>query len=178
VICCPQSFAKCPVSNSELYSCGFLWRLQSWKEENTVFLLQRLHIFSPVTMYTFQPLLAGWFYSTKNSKWLLLLEQYGTCTYGSNNVTTFCEQGWGTDIQRVLYCQWHLVCFLTDLLTYLFIPCSKFHLQELTVSQLVKFPAFYETRRFMTAFTKARQLSLSWARSIQSMPRFIFYENK
>jgi hypothetical protein len=47
------------------------------------------------------------------------------------------------------------------LLTYLFTPCSKFLLQQLTVSQLVKFPAFYGTRSFMTAFTKARSLSLS-----------------
>jgi len=38
-------------------------------------------------------------------------------------------------------------------------------------SQLVKkFPAFYGTRRFITAFTSARQLSLSWASSIQSIP--------
>jgi len=31
-----------------------------------------------------------------------------------------------------------------------------------------KFPASYRTRRFITAFTTARYLSLSWARSIQS----------
>jgi hypothetical protein len=44
-------------------------------------------------------------------------------------------------------------------------------LEKLTVSQLVKkFPAFYGTRKFITAFTKARHLSLSWATSIQSMP--------
>jgi len=43
--------------------------------------------------------------------------------------------------------------------------------QKLTGSQLLKvFPAFYGTRRFITAFTKTRHLSLSWARSIQSMP--------
>ena len=37
--------------------------------------------------------------------------------------------------------------------------------------QLVKkFPAFYGTRRPITAFKSARHLSLSWARSIQSMP--------
>jgi hypothetical protein len=35
--------------------------------------------------------------------------------------------------------------------------------------QLVKFRAFYGTRRFITTFTRARDLS-SWARSIQSMP--------
>jgi hypothetical protein len=29
-----------------------------------------------------------------------------------------------------------------------------------------KFPAFYGTRRFITAFTRARHLSLSWASSI------------
>jgi len=35
---------------------------------------------------------------------------------------------------------------------------------------LVKyFPAFYGIRKFITAFTNARLLSLSWARSIQSM---------
>jgi len=42
---------------------------------------------------------------------------------------------------------------------------------ELTGSQTVKkFPVFYGTRRFTTAFTRARNLSVSWARSIQSMP--------
>jgi hypothetical protein len=36
--------------------------------------------------------------------------------------------------------------------------------------QLVKkFPAFYGTRRFITAFTSTRHLSLSWASSIQSI---------
>ena len=33
-----------------------------------------------------------------------------------------------------------------------------------------KFPAFYGTRRFITAFTSARHLSLTLARSIQSLP--------
>jgi hypothetical protein len=35
---------------------------------------------------------------------------------------------------------------------------------------LKKFPAFYGTRRFITIFTRARHLSLSWPRLIQSMP--------
>ena len=39
---------------------------------------------------------------------------------------------------------------------------------RLSASQ--KFPAFYVTRKFITAFTSARHLSVSWARSIQSMP--------
>ena len=42
-------------------------------------------------------------------------------------------------------------------------------LEKLTGSQLVKkFPAFYGTRRFITAFTSARHLSLTWGRSIHS----------
>ena len=55
-------------------------------------------------------------------------------------------------------------------LTYLLTPWSRIVLEKLTGSQLVKkFPSFYETRRFITAFTSARHLSLSWATSIQSM---------
>ena len=47
---------------------------------------------------------------------------------------------------------------------------SRVCLETLTSSQLVKkFPAFYGTRRFITAFIRARHLSVSWARSIQSM---------
>ena len=46
-------------------------------------------------------------------------------------------------------------------------------LDKLTGSQLVvKFPAFYEIRRFITAFKRCRHLSLSWARSVQSMPPY------
>ena len=48
-------------------------------------------------------------------------------------------------------------------------PCSRV-LEKLTGFQLVKkFPALYGTRRFITAFTSARHLSLSWASSIQSI---------
>jgi hypothetical protein len=50
-------------------------------------------------------------------------------------------------------------------------PCSRVLPDMLTGSQPVKnFPASYGTRRFITAFTSARHLSLSWARSIQAMP--------
>ena len=42
---------------------------------------------------------------------------------------------------------------------------------EANRSQLVKkFPAFYGTRRFITAFMRARHLSLNWANSTQSIP--------
>jgi hypothetical protein len=33
-----------------------------------------------------------------------------------------------------------------------------------------KFPAFYGTQRFITAFTSAHQLSLYWTSSIHSIP--------
>ena len=53
---------------------------------------------------------------------------------------------------------------------YLLTAWSTVLLEKLTGSQPVKkFPAFYRTRRFITAFTTARQLSLSWASSIQSI---------
>ena len=59
---------------------------------------------------------------------------------------------------------------LTYLLTYLLTPWSKVLLQKLTGFGLVKkFPAFYGTQKFITAFTSARQLSLSWASSNQSL---------
>jgi len=51
----------------------------------------------------------------------------------------------------------------TYLLTYLLTPYSRVLLEKLTVPQLVKkFPAFHGTRRFITALTSARHLSLSY----------------
>jgi hypothetical protein len=48
------------------------------------------------------------------------------------------------------------------LLTYLHIPWSRVLLEKLSGLQLVKkFPAFYGARRVITAFTSARNLSLS-----------------
>ena len=52
---------------------------------------------------------------------------------------------------------------------YLLTPWCRVFLEKLTGLQLVKkFPAFYRTRRFITALTSVRQLSLSWATPIQS----------
>ena len=60
---------------------------------------------------------------------------------------------------------------ITYLLTYLLTPWCRVLLEKLTGLQLVKnFPLFYGTRRFITAFTSARHLSLSLACSIQSIP--------
>ena len=52
---------------------------------------------------------------------------------------------------------------LTDVLTYLFMPCSRVLLEK-------KFPAFYGTQRFITTFTLDHHLYLSWANWILSMP--------
>ena len=47
-------------------------------------------------------------------------------------------------------------------LTYLLTPWSRVLLEKLASLQLVKkFPVFYGTRRFLTALTSARHLSLS-----------------
>ena len=57
------------------------------------------------------------------------------------------------------------------ILTYVLTLLSRILFEKLTGSQLVKkFPTFYGNRRFITAFTNARHLSLSWACSIQSIP--------
>ena len=56
------------------------------------------------------------------------------------------------------------------LLTYLLTPRCRVLLEKLTGLYLVKkFPAFHGTRRFITALTSFRHLSLSWASPIQSI---------
>jgi len=58
------------------------------------------------------------------------------------------------------------IYYLTNVLT----PWSTVLLEKLTVPQPVKkFPAFYITRMFITAWTNARHLSLYWRTAIQSM---------
>ena len=53
---------------------------------------------------------------------------------------------------------------------YLLTPWCRVPLEQLSGLQLVKkFPAFHGTRRFITALTSVRHLSLSWASPIQSM---------
>ena len=53
---------------------------------------------------------------------------------------------------------------------YLLTPFSTVLLEKLTGLQLVKkFPSSYGTRRFITSFTSARHLSLSWASPIHSI---------
>ena len=52
--------------------------------------------------------------------------------------------------------------------TYLLTPWCRALLEKLTGLQLIKkFPTFHGTRRFITALTSVRHLSLSWASPIQ-----------
>ena len=56
------------------------------------------------------------------------------------------------------------------LLTYLLTPWCRVLLEKLTGLQIVKkFPVIHGTRRFITALTSVRHLSLSWASPIQSI---------
>ena len=66
-------------------------------------------------------------------------------------------------LRRCVHC-------LNYLLTYLLTPWCTVLLEQLTGLQLIKqFPAFHGTRRFITALTSVRQLSLSWASPMQSI---------
>ena len=59
---------------------------------------------------------------------------------------------------------------LTYSLTYLLTPWRRVLLEKLTGLQLVKkFPTYHETRKFITALTSVRHMSLSWASPIQSI---------
>jgi len=55
-----------------------------------------------------------------------------------------------------------MMMMIIIILTYLLTPWSRVLLEKLAGLQLVKkFPMFYGTRRFLTALTSARHLSLS-----------------
>ena len=59
----------------------------------------------------------------------------------------------------------------TYLITYSLTPSNTVLLGKLAGSQLVKnFPTFYWNRMFISVFTNAHQISLTWVISIQDMP--------
>jgi hypothetical protein len=67
-----------------------------------------------------------------------------------------------------------IIYWIKYLITYILTPRGRVLLEKITGSQLVKkFPAFYGTRRFITTFTSARHLSLSWSSSHRGMPSLI-----
>jgi hypothetical protein len=119
----------------------------------------------------------------KNSRLIYLLIYLQThslsywVTYSLTYILTFLLTGLLTHLCTYTF----TYLLLSYLLTYSLTPWSRVLLEKLTGSHLVKkFPAFYVTRRFRTAFTRASHLSVSWDRSTQSMLshptswRFIF----
>ena len=70
----------------------------------------------------------------------------------------------------LLYFADNVWCFQATYILHLLTPWCRVLLEKLTVPHLVqKFPAFHGTRRFITALTSVRQLSLFWANPIQSI---------
>ena len=62
------------------------------------------------------------------------------------------------------------ICSVPPDNTYLLTPWCRILLEKLTGLQIVKkFPTFHGTRRFITALTSFRHLSLYWASPIQSI---------
>jgi len=104
-------------------------------------------------------------------EYFLGVKAAGRPVCGADNLTTFmCRLSRSSEILGVLECSESVqdsigfAYLLNYLLTYLLTPWCRVLLEKLTCLQLVKkFPAFYRTRRFITAFTTARQLSLNWA---------------
>ena len=76
---------------------------------------------------------------------------------------------------RYQACNFHapyfiVICGLSGSTIYLLTPWCRVLLEQLTGLQLVKkFPAFHGTRKFITALTSVRHLSLSWASPFQSI---------
>jgi hypothetical protein len=98
-------------------------------------------------------------------------------SYGSRNTRNILFHSTGrvardkNDVRQTERCPykqhegvWGIGC------TYLLTPWCRVLPEQLTGLQLVKkFPAFHGTRKFSTALTSVRHLSLSWASPIQSI---------
>ena len=90
-------------------------------------------------------------------------------TYIHTYVSTFTHTHTHTHISIHTYVSLYTYTH-TYINNYLLTPWCRVLLEKLTGLQLVKkFPAFHGTRRFITALTSVRHLSLSWDRPIQSI---------
>ena len=88
----------------------------------------------------------------------------------TNNVLATEQYGFRKEISNWRRCLQNNRLCIQILHTYLLTPWCRVLLEKLTGLQLVKkFPAFHGTRRFITALTSVRHISLSWARTIQSI---------
>jgi len=103
-------------------------------------------------------------YILQISIWSYLFKSRMPASIRKWNLNTNSEYIWTTSCKSVITNMAIMRCFAIT-------TWSRVLLEKLTGSQLVKkFPTFYETRRFITAFTSSRHLSLFWASSIQSVP--------
>jgi hypothetical protein len=97
-------------------------------------------------------------------------QSFGSASTGRSSLTQLQNDvKWHTHQERTFlqttWIYWHKE------MAYLLTPWSRVLPEKLKRPELLKkVPAFYGTRRFITVFTRARHLSLSWARLIQSMP--------
>ena len=109
----------------------------------------------------------------RTDEWRVYKLEWETDAETLKKRVTYSWNGWSTSLRfRPGVQQATKYCMYTEylgLLTYLLTPWCRVLLEKLTGLKLVKkFPAFYGTRRFITAFTSFRHPSLSWASPIQS----------
>jgi hypothetical protein len=89
---------------------------------------------------------------------------HGNSNFTQNQTRHTCVYFWHINLR-------HQICYYMT-------AWSSVILEKLTGSPLIrKFPEFYETPRFITAFTIVRLLSLSWAKWVQSMCPIPLYED-
>ena len=124
------------------------------KRANNVFRSTTINILQYTTVYcTHQQVSCG-------SLQYIIYRQYTTTT------TTTVPQ---YNLLHTLYHCIDFVVYRRYIIIYLLTPWCRVLLEKLAGLQLVKkFPAFHGTRRFITALTSVRHLSLSWASPIQS----------
>ena len=99
--------------------------------------------------------------------WFIMRNTTNQCIYRNINLLYYKQRS----VLRVsaTHCG-HLQRGVLWRIYYILTPWCRDLLGQLTGLQLVKkFPAFHGTRRFITALTSVRQMSLSWASPIQSV---------
>ena len=102
-------------------------------------------------------------YRTANTAVSLRMNQRGSKHVGDN--------------RNYMLLSYLLTYLLTYSPTYLLTHCMEQSPSWESNRLVKKFPTFYGTRRFITAFTSAHHLSLSRARSIQSIPHIAIPED-
>jgi len=101
---------------------------------------------------------------------ICLIQTYTASHKKNQNLNTTSVPSFLYEFYGIRWYSYPCTYLLAYLLTYLLTPWCRVLLEKLTGLQLVKkFPSFHGTRRFITALTSVRHLSLSWASPIQSI---------